>query len=674
MGTHKIVFTPSGKRGEFASGTTVLDAARALAVDLESACGGVGTCGRCQVIPSMGDFPKFNIKASVDNINTWTDTETAYTARNGDLENNRRLGCCTTICGDMVIDVPADSQYHQQVIRKAAVAMDMHIDAVVRAYTVKSDDKTVAGILNAWAQRYSIDSVQAATDHLSVPKNPTRIFTVVVRKCRDNKLHIVDIWAGNKHPLYGFAVDLGSTTVSCHLVDLYTGKIIESVGVMNPQIRFGEDLMSRVSYAMMHAGGDKEMTAAIWQAISRMFTQAGKQAGIAAKYIVETVVVGNPVMHHLFLDYSPVSLGFSPFELATQTAEERLAHQLQLQGVHPYSMVYVPPCVAGHVGADAAAVALACRPYDSPTRHLIVDVGTNAEILYGNNDKIFACSSPTGPALEGAQITCGQRAAVGAIERVRIDTTTFEPKFRVIGCDLWSDEQGFFETIKHTSVTGICGSGIIEVLGEMYMCGILSADGIIDGDMATVCPRIVPSGKVYDYIVQYAGENQREIRVTQGDVRAIQLAKGALWAGCKLLQDHYGKPVEKITLAGAFGSHIDLKYAMILGLIPDCHLDAVTSAGNAAGTGATMVLLSSAKRTEIERIVQEIDKVETALEPAFQQYFVDAMLIPNQQDPYTQLQKTVTLPPKKIKNASLDTTTAQGRRRNSGRHRRRHRQ
>ena len=673
MTQHKIVFTPSGKRGAFPVGTTVLDAARALAVDLESACGGVGTCGRCQVVPTMGDFPKFNVKANAHNISAWSHTETAYTHQHGALQSDRRLGCCATIQGDMVIDIPADSQIHQQVIRKSAVDMDMEISPVVQAYTVKSDDKTVCGIIQAFIQRYPIDISQSPTDHLTVPDNATSIFTVVIRTCGNNTWHIVDIWAKNKHTLYGFAVDLGSTTVSCHLINLHTGKVISSMGVMNPQIRFGEDLMSRVSYAMMHEGGEKEMTAVIWDAIGDMFIKAGQKAGIDPKYIVETVVVGNAVMHHIFLDYSPVPLGFSPFELATQTAEERLAHQLQIHGINPNGMIYVPPCVAGHVGADAAAVALAVAPYEDSVRHLIIDVGTNAEILYGNKDKVFACSSPTGPALEGAQITCGQRAAPGAIERVRIDPTTLEPTFRVIGSDVWSDDTAFAHSITHTGVTGICGSGIIEVLAEMYMCGILSSDGIIDGDMMDINPRIVPSGKVYDYILQYGTDTQPEIRITQGDVRAIQLAKGALWAGCKLLQDYYGHPVEKISLAGAFGSHIDLKYAMILGLIPDCHLDKVSSAGNAAGTGARMALLSGQKRAEIERIVNEIEKIETALEPSFQQYFVDSMSIPNQKDPYIQLQQSVILPPKKVKNASLNTSAERGRRRGGRAGGRRHR-
>ena len=611
MTQYKIVFTPSGKRGEFPVGTTVLDAAQALAVDLESSCGGVGTCGRCQIIPSMGDFPKLGIKAVLGNMSAWTDTETAYTEKHGNLQSERRLGCCATLQGDMVIDVPADSQLHQQVIRKSVVDTDMHIDPVVRAYTVKSDDKTISGIIQAFMNRYAVDISQSATDHLIVPENPTSIFTVVVRTdTQHSTVYIVDIWAKNKHTLYGFAVDLGSTTVSCHLVNLQTGKVVESIGVMNPQIRFGEDLMSRVSYAMMHTDGEKQMTAAIWQAISRMFVQAGTEAGIDSKYIVETVVVGNSVMHHLFLGYSPVPLGFAPFELATQTAENRVAYQLQLGGVNANSMVYVPPCVAGHVGADALAVALAVAPYEDTVPHLVIDVGTNAEILYGTRDKIFACSSPTGPALEGAQITCGQRAAPGAIERVRIDTTTLDPIFRVIGSDLWSDTSGFADSIKDMGVTGICGSGIIEALGEMYMCGILSADGIIDGDMQAITPRIVPSGKVYDYILQYADNTQPEIRITQGDIRAIQLAKGALWAGCKLLQDHYGAPVEKISLAGAFGSHIDLKYAMILGLIPDCYLDKVTSVGNAAGTGARMALLSQKKRQEMNRVVKKIEHIE----------------------------------------------------------------
>jgi uncharacterized 2Fe-2S/4Fe-4S cluster protein (DUF4445 family) len=273
---------------------------------------------------------------------------------------------------------------------------------------------------------------------------------------------------------------------------------------------------------------------------------------------------------------------------------------------------------------------------------LVVDIGTNAEIVLGNRDRLLAASSPTGPAFEGAQISCGQRAAPGAIERVRIDPLTLEPRFKVIGCDLWSDEPGFAAATRRSGVTGICGSGIIEALAEMYLAGILRRDGTIDGAKAGHSSRIQPDGRTFAYLV-HAGEP--EIRIVQNDVRAIQLAKAALYAGARLLMDHLGVDrVERITLAGAFGSHIDVKYAMILGLIPDCDLAKVSSAGNAAGTGARIALLNRAARAEIEQVVRRIEKIETAVEPRFQEHFVGAMAIPHASAPYPHLAAVVDLP------------------------------
>ena len=245
------------------------------------------------------------------------------------------------------------------------------------------------------------------------------------------------------------------------------------------------------------------------------------------------------------------------------------------------------PCIAGHVGADTAGVILSEAPHLRDEVNLIVDVGTNAEIVLGNRDRLLAASSPTGPAFEGAQISCGQRAAPGAIERVRIDPVTLEPRFRVIGSDVWSDDPAF----AGTSVTGVCGSGIIEVIAELHLAGVLTTDGTIDGALAARSPRIVPDGRTFAYVLS---DGEPELTITQNDVRQIQLAKGALHAGCMLLLERYGiDRVDRIRLAGAFGNHIDPVYALVLGLVPDCDPEHVTSAGNAAGTGARIALLDS---------------------------------------------------------------------------------
>ena len=495
----------------------------------------------------------------------------------------------------------------------------------------------------------------------------------------DNK-RIIGIWPGKQESSYGLAVDLGSTTVAGHLCNLETGKVLASHGIMNPQIRFGEDLMSRVSYSMMNPGGDLKMTKAVRDGINFLIDQLLIDANldgnieIDKSLLLDAVFVGNPVMHHLFLGIDPVELGGAPFALATQTSMTLAAKELDLN-LAPGAQVYLPPCIAGHVGADAAAVVLSEAPYKNDAMTLIIDVGTNAEIILGNNKKLVAASSPTGPAIEGAQIHNGQRAAPGAIERVRIDPVTLEPRYKVIGVDLWSDEAGFDEAIGETGVTGICGSGIIEAIATLFLAGIVTTDGVINGTKAEISPRVVLDGKTWAYKLvgkrsdsdinpEKDSRSETGVLITQNDIRAIQLAKGTLYASVQLLMDKLRvKKIERIRFAGAFGAHIDPKYAMLLGMIPDCPLDQVQSIGNAAGTGARIALTSLAGRHEIESEVLRMEKIETATEVNFQEYFINAMAIPHKVDSFENLAKVVSIPV--YADDTTDSSRAKRRRRSS---------
>jgi uncharacterized 2Fe-2S/4Fe-4S cluster protein (DUF4445 family) len=410
---------------------------------------------------------------------------------------------------------------------------------------------------------------------------------------------------------------------------------------MNPQIRFGEDLMSRVSYAMLNPEGAGQMTGAVRRAVNDLISDTASRAEVDTGAILELTLVGNPVMHHLLLGLDPTPLGVAPFALATDQAVDIPASELAIE-LHPCARAYLLPCIAGHVGADTAGVMLAETPWCEDEISLIIDVGTNAEIVLGNRERLLAASSPTGPAFEGAQISGGQRAAPGAIERVRIDPETLEPRFRVIGSELWSDQPGFRESLGEQGVTGICGSGIIEAIAGLYLAGAVLADGVIDGRTADRTNRIEADERTFSYVLH---DSEPRIVIQQGDVRAVQLAKAALYAGARLLMDRMGvERVDRIRLAGAFGSHIDVKYAMVLGMIPDCDLDRVSSANNAAGTGARVALLNRASRAEIERRVRTIEKVETAVDPTFQQHFVDAMGLPHSTHAYPSLARVVELP------------------------------
>lgn len=655
-----IVFTPSGRRGRFAVGTPVLQAARSLGVDIDSVCGGRAICGRCQITVGEGEFAKHGIMSAGSHVSEFSKVEERYDRLRG-LAAGRRLSCQTQIMGDLVIDVPPESQVHKQVVRKEADTRAIELDPCTRLCFIEVEEpdmhkpsSDLERVYKALQDQWQISDVTCdlsiiADVQKTLRKGEWKITAAIYSRAPGGGNRLVAIWPGFHDRAFGIAIDVGSTTIAAHLTNLSTGEVTASAGLMNPQIRFGEDLMSRVSYVMMNPGGEKEMTTAIRQALNTLAAEVAQQGGIGLGDILEVVLVGNPVMHHLFLGIDPTELGGAPFALATGLPVTVPARELDLN-LNPGAWAYVLPCIAGHVGADTAGVVLSEAPHEQDEIMLAVDVGTNAEIVLGSKARLLACSSPTGPAFEGAQISSGQRAAPGAIERIRIDPQTLEPRYKVIGCDLWSDEAGFEEAIAATGVTGICGSGIIEAIAEMYLSGVINQDGLVDGTLASRSPRIEPHKRTFNYVIRKPeeGSNLPMIRVTQNDVRAIQLGKAALYAGVRLLMDKLGiDEVGKIRLAGAFGSHIDVKYAMILGLIPDCDLSKVQSAGNAAGTGARIALLNSAARDEIEAVVRRIEKIETAVEPKFQQHFVEAMAIPHKTAMFSELSKVVTLPPPK---------------------------
>jgi uncharacterized 2Fe-2S/4Fe-4S cluster protein (DUF4445 family) len=648
MSQHRVFFAPSGKRGLFAAGTSVLDAARALGVDLDSVCGGRGICGRCQVDVQSGHFAKLEIDSARDHLTPPAMVEARYAARRGALVEGRRLGCQARLCGDAVIDVPAASQVHRQVIRKDADLRPVAVDPVVRLHYVEVAEPDMHDPASDATRLLAALDVQWGLRGLAIPLPVLQTLQPVLRKggwcvtvAVRHAAEVVAVYPGLQERLAGVAIDVGSTTIAAHLCDLVTGEVLGAAGAMNPQIRFGEDLMSRVSYGMMHPGGAMELTTVVRTALDALLGDLAAGAGIARGEIAELTLVGNPVMHHLVLGIDPVELGGAPFALAVDAALDIPARDLGLS-VAPGARVYLLPCIAGHVGADAAAMILAEAPQDSDELTLLVDVGTNAEIVLGNRDCLLACSSPTGPAFEGAQITAGQRAAPGAIEAIRIDPTTLEPRYRVIGAPMWSDEPGFAEATAATGITGLCGSAIIDALAEMLLAGIIRPDGAIDGDLAARTPRIREEYRSHTYMIL---DGEPRIAITQHDVRAIQLAKAALHAGCKLLMARLGiTEIPRIKLAGAFGAHIDPLHALILGLVPDCDPARVTAIGNAAGHGARIALVNAAARVEIAALVRRIEKVETALDPLFQSEFVAAMGLPHATDAYPQTGKHAALP------------------------------
>jgi uncharacterized 2Fe-2S/4Fe-4S cluster protein (DUF4445 family) len=664
--THLVIFQPSGRQGQIADGTTLLDAARQLGVDVDSICGGRQTCGKCKVLLETGAFAKHAIESAAAHATAAGAEEREYfTQRGWGGPNGARLSCAACVVGDLLVTVPPESQSHKQIIRKSASERVIAIDPVLRQVFVEVEPHRLGERQGDWERLQDALRREWALDELRIDLQALRLLGPALKAGKQrvtvvvwNAAEVIDVRAGYHEGLYGLAVDVGSTTVAAHLCDLHTGAVLATEAMMNPQVTFGEDLMSRVSYVMMHDDGLQKMHAAIIAGLNKLAGLAAHAAGLRARDIHELVVVGNTVMHHILLGLDPTDLGGAPFTLASHAPIDIKARELGLK-LHPGANVHFMPLEAGHVGSDNVGVLVAEAPDQQDAIMLVIDVGTNAEILLGNRERLLSCSSPTGPAFEGAQIAHGQRAAPGAIERVRIDRATGVPRFKVIGKDAWSDALPPDEI----GATGICGSGIIEAVAELFMAGMLRADGrfapgvgsweLEDGgsspnpQLPTPNSRLRWNGAKAEYILATADQTAtgREIVVTQDDVRNIQLAKGALYAGCKLLMRRRGvAQVDKIVLAGAFGNYIDPLHGMVLGLFPDCALDQVYAVGNAAGDGARIVLLSKARRAEAVLAARRVEYVETAIDPAFQDEFVGAMHLPHMTDAFPHLDVLNILP------------------------------
>ena len=648
----QLVLMPSGRRGRVEAGANLLEAARRLGVEIESICGGRQTCGKCQVVVETGRFAKHGIESSDAHLSPAGEVERQYCEAHG--IRDRRLACAAQVTGDVLISVPEESQAHKQIIAKAASDRSISIDPAVRQVYVKVAPARIDDSRGDWQRLQDALAEQWHLTDLQIEVQPLRSlqralrkksWTVTVTLWRD---HIVQrVEPGYVEGIHGLAVDVGTTTVAAHLCDLRTGTVLATESMMNPQVRFGEDLMSRVSYGMSEPQGVERMNRVIVRAVNELAEKAARRVGLTPAAIIDAVLVGNTVMHHLLLGIDPVELGGAPFSLATSEPVDLPARDLGFE-FHPSARVHILPCIAGHVGADHVAVLLAEAPHQQDKQMLVIDVGTNAEMSLGGREKVLCASSPTGPAFEGAQITHGQRAASGAIERVRIDPDSLQPRYRVIGHDEWIDGDSAAELPASARATGICGSGIIEIVAELFLAGVLRPDGRFDETAAERSSRVRFPGRSGEYLLVDAAHSAggAAIIVTQSDVRAIQLAKAALYAGVKLLMQHQGiSRVDGIRLAGAFGSYIDPLHAMVLGMIPDCPLEDVQAVGNAAGDGARIALLNLGQRAEAARISHWVQHIQTATEPSFQDEFMGAIALPHATDKFTHLEEILSSRP-----------------------------
>ena len=607
----KIIFQPEGKRGEFPPGTTILEAAREIGVDIEAICGGKLTCGKCQVVIEQGE----------ENLSEMTEDEKRLLDKRK-AGKNYRLACVTRFYGDVVVFVPEESRGGEQIILKEGVEVSVTINPAVKKYYLelpkphlKDDLGDFERILNALKGDYGIENVDIDYEVLKKLPNVLRDNDWKVTVTIWNDREIIDVEPGYRaENVYGLAVDIGTTTVVGYLTDLRTGKVLAVDSMMNPQVTYGEDVMSRITYAMQNPEGLEQLNRKIIDGINEILKNVCDQAGIKPEEVSEVTIVGNTAMHHIFLKIEPKYLSLAPYVPALHKSYDVKARDLGLN-ISKGGYVHVLPIEAGWVGADNVAVLIATEPYKRDEMCLVIDIGTNGEIVLGNKERLISCSAAAGPALEGAHIKHGMRAATGAIERIRIDPETFEPEYKTIG---------------NAPPRGICGSGIIDAAAELYRVGIVKKNGRFNLDLDT--PRVRVADGQPEYVIAWANETAigHDIVITQKDIREIQLAKGAMCAGAHILMKEMGvESVDRVIVAGAFGNYIDKISALIIGLVPDVPVDRIESVGNAAGVGARLALISKEKRREANEIARKVEHIKLAVHPDFEREFSMAMYFPH---------------------------------------------
>ncbi len=627
---HNIILQPSGSRGQVEEGMSVRSAARELGVEIESICAENATCGKCMVLIEEGRFEKYNIDSRRENVSPVSTEEAAYFARRPKLLKDKgwevgqvRLSCQCKIRGDVLINVPEESRGNKQIVRKSATERAIEVKPSVRKYLVTMSPPTLERPIADWERlakglETSMALVRGTEEklprwyELNIDYQCLRSLSSTLREAKWNVTvtvwqdkEVIEVQAGYVEDSYGAAVDIGSTTVALYLCNLRTGEMLAAESEMNPQIVYGEDVMSRIQYAIENPDGLEKLHKAIISTLNKLLKQAAHEAKIKMSEILEMVLVGNSTMHHVLLNLHPKDLGLAPFVPAIHKSMDIKARELGLH-INPSGNIHVLPTIASFVGADTSAMIVAEEPHKQDENWLLIDVGTNAELILGNRKRLVCTSTPTGPALEGAHVEYGMRAAPGAMERIQIDETTLEPKYKVIGVTGWNTDHAEFKG----QVKGICGSAIIDGVAELFRAGIVDSRGKFKKDLNSKRIRQGESG--WEYVIAWAEETSigRDIPMTQQDVRQIQLAKAALFTAARTLLNRSGlESPDKIILAGGFGSYIDKEKAMLIGLIPDCELDRVYAVGNAAGDGARIALLNIEKRNEIDGVTRKVERL-----------------------------------------------------------------
>jgi uncharacterized 2Fe-2S/4Fe-4S cluster protein (DUF4445 family) len=673
----RVIFQPSGRRGEVPKGVNIIEASRLLGVDIEALCGEKKVCGKCIVRVEEGHFEKYGITSGMAHVSPWQVEEEKF-INPARKEKGFRLGCMATIENDILVFVPEESRAGKQVVSKAA--RDIHIEhnPAVRLYYVEVDPPTFEEptadferVCRGLEREYGLRNLTADIFTLRTLPDALREGKWGVTVSVWNDKEIVRFRPGKHAHAYGMAIDVGTTTVAGYFCDLTTMEVIDTVSMMNPQCKYGEDVMARITFHMTTPGGLKRMSDDIIEGLNDIIGKAieathppkkkkkkkkgeegpveyveapeeGKTYLRLALEDVEDITIGfNTAMHHILLGLNPEYVGLAPFPPVIHHSIDIKARDLGVN-VNPSAYMFVLPNEAGFVGADNVGVLIAEEPYKHEENQLIIDIGTNGELVLGNRHKLISSSCATGPALEGAQLSYGMRAAPGAIERIEIDPETKEVNYKVIGRDAWRK----YSEPKEMKAKGICGSGILDVLAELYSSGVITKSGVFNKKGLKDCARFRknPDTNQPEFVLAWAEESSidQDIVITQKDIRQIQLAKGALYAGCKLMVKRMGlEKLDKVKIAGAFGTHVDRTKALIMGLFPDCEIEMIQSVGNAAGDGCRAALLNTKKRVEANWCSRNVEYIELTVEPNFQQEFMEAMQMPHMTDQFPHLRGIV---------------------------------
>ena len=673
----RLIFQPSGRRGEVEKGMTIIEASRRVGVDIEALCGEKKVCGKCKVRIEEGFYEKYGIQSSRNNVSPWMEEEEKFVNAE-QRELGYRLGCCAKIEGDLLIFVPEESRAGKQVVSKAARDIPIDWNPAVKEYYVEVIEPTFEHPTGDFERLQDELNRQFALrdlniDYWALMKMPARLrdkrrWAMTVSVWMDKE--IIRVLPGKREGAnYGLAVDIGTTTVAAYFCNLKTMEVIETVSMMNPQCKYGEDVMSRITYHMMNEDGLERMSNDMIEGLNTLVKQAvestyppkkkkkvkeGEQVietweevpeegkiylRLEPKDIVDMTIVCNTAMHHILLKLDPEFVGLAPFPPVIHRSLDIKARDLKIK-INDSAYVHVLPNEAGFVGADNVGVLIAEAPYKSDEIQLLIDIGTNGELVLGNKEKLISSSCATGPALEGAQLAYGMRAAPGAIERIKINPETHETDYKVIGRDAWLS----FSKPEEMKTKGICGSGILDVLAELYTAGVIMKSGVFNKTQKSNRFRLNADTKQPEFVIAWANETsiERDVVITQKDVRQIQLAKGALYTGCKLMMRKMNiDKVDVVKIAGAFGTHVDRTKALIMGLFPDCPIEKILSVGNAAGDGARAALLNREKRVEANWVSRNVEYIELTVEKDFQVQFMESMQIPHMKDAFPHLEGIV---------------------------------